>query len=116
MAKKRTLDLKFYRDLLADLVRELRFEMKALVMLSCFMVLVGISLVATATLFHDNLKTIFFSVGAMLVTSVTVFPLATVLSIKRKLIIIEHHEEALQTPSPTDDAIAEARLIVEKES
>lgn len=116
MAKNQTLDLQFLRDALAYLVGELRFESKAYVTLSCVQILVGISLVAVATQFHDKLSTtLLLSAGGSLLASVTVFPLAVVLSNKRKVGILELYRKALQAPSPPNDEVAKVREYIESQ-
>jgi hypothetical protein len=115
MAKNQTLDLQFYRAALADLVGQLRVEIIAYAVWSCFQVLAGISLVAVATRFDDKVSTTLLSAGGSLLASVTVFPLATVLSTRRKVRILERYRQALQSPSPPNDAVARVREYVEKQ-
>lgn len=115
MTENQTLDLQFYRAALADLVGELRVESKAYAMWSCFQVLAGIALVAVATRFDDKVSTTLLSAGGSLLASVTVFPLATVLSSRKKARILERYRQVLQSPSPPNDAVAKVREYVEKQ-
>jgi len=109
------LDLQFYRAALADLVCEFRFECKAYATWSCIQVLVGVLLVTVATGFADKLSATLLSAGGSLLASVTVFPLATVLSTRRKVKILDRYRQALQSGRPPSEAVAKVKEFVERQ-
>lgn len=107
--------LRFYKTCLARITRELSNQIRFYRLASAAVVAAGAAIVALAFAFTEELVKPVVGVGGALVSATSVFPVATLLTTRKKKALLDGYEAELAKTDPARAAVEAVRRFLDRQ-